>query len=216
MTPGTSNEYLQQLAPKPRVPRKSLLSELPQPLPRLSPKASTLPPIDAISAEPAALVDAPEASATSRAANEILLALHTDVDPSSHPHTDPSPTLAEKLPGSLPAEKSKAGDSGTSDATSRFLSTSLQTQEELSAQLAQMATRLKMNSLHFTEALARDRAVMEGAEEKLEGNLSRMKTERTRLKVHSGKSGSTTWIVMLAILTVAIAWIVMFFIIRVT
>jgi Membrane fusion protein Use1 len=99
---------------------------------------------------------------------------------------------------------------------STFLTTSLQTQEELSRQLAQMATQLRRNAEHFTEALAQDRAVMEGAEEKLEGNLTRIGTERSRLKVHSGKSGSTTWLVLGAILVVVIAWIIMFLVIRVT
>lgn len=79
-----------------------------------------------------------------------------------------------------------------------------------------MATQLKMNSLHFTEALARDRAVMEGAEEKLGGNLTRMQKERGRLKVHSAKSGSTTWMVMGAIIVVVGAWVFMFLLIRVT
>lgn len=92
----------------------------------------------------------------------------------------------------------------------------MRTQEELSAQLAQMATQLKMNSLHFTEALARDRAVMEGAEEKLEGNLTRMQAERGRLKITGAKRGSTTWIVLFAIFAVAVAWVVMFLIIRIT
>ena len=121
----------------------------------------------------------------------------------------PASVIEEKHP---PSEKQSGGD----NSTSRFLSTSLKTQEEMSNQLADMAKQLKMNSLHFAETLARDRAVMEGAGEKLQGNLTRMQTERGRLKVHSLKSGSTTWIVMGAIITVIVAWIVMFLIIRIT
>ena len=99
---------------------------------------------------------------------------------------------------------------------SSFLTTSLQTQEELSAQLAQMATRLKLNAVHFTEALEKDKAVLEGAEKKLESNFTQMKTQRSRLGVYSSKSGGTTWRVFISIIVVAVTWVVMFLTIRLT
>jgi len=79
-----------------------------------------------------------------------------------------------------------------------------------------MAAQLKLNAQYFTEALVKDKSVMEDAENKLEGNLTRLVGERGRLKVHSAKSGSTTWIVLGAILVVSFAWVVMFLLIRVT
>lgn len=119
------------------------------------------------------------------------------------------PSLPRPSPLSNPRPKSESEPSA-------HLATSLQTQEELSLQLAQMASQLKLNALHFTEALAKDKAVMEGAEEKLEGNLTRLKGERSRLKEHSGKSSGTTWMVLGAILVVCIAWVLMFLVIRIT
>jgi len=97
-----------------------------------------------------------------------------------------------------------------------FLTTSLETQEELSAQLAQMGHQLKLNAIHLSNSLAKEKGTIEDATEKLDHNLGTMTKERVRLRDHSGKSGSTTWLVLGAILCVIIAWIVMFFIIRLT
>jgi SNARE protein 1 len=121
-------------------------------------------------------------------------------------------SLTEKLLAA-PVEV-KSADEGHS--STRILSASLQTQEQLSKQLAEMASRLKQNTLHFTDALARDRAVIEGAQEKLEGNLTGMTTQRTRLKAQGSKSGNTTWMVLAAIAVVMIAWILTFLLIRIT
>jgi len=128
------------------------------------------------------------------------------------PRPTPRPKSTEPVPPSYEDVKANQPQAGQTPP----VTASLKTQEELSAQLADMAKQLKMNSVHFAEALARDRVVMEGAEEKLQGNLTRMQAERGRLNVHSLKSGSTTWIVIAAIVTVVVAWIVMFLIIRIT
>lgn len=164
------------------------------------------------SSEPVADVTA---SAAANVAKDLLLASGEEsLQTSAAPTINADEVFSEKRP-SLPDTKASS-TTETRDSTSRFLSTSLQTQEELSAQLAQMASQLKQNSLRFTDALARDRAVMEGAEERLEGNLTKLQKERTRLKVQSGKSGSTTWMVLGAIITVVLAWIFTFLLIRVT
>ncbi|KII92205.1 hypothetical protein PLICRDRAFT_464542 [Plicaturopsis crispa FD-325 SS-3] len=70
----------------------------------------------------------------------------------------------------------------------------------MSEQLAQMATQLKRNAMHFSESLARDQAVVDEAQEKLEGNYDVMKKERVRLRDHRGKSGSTTCLVLMSML----------------
>ena len=88
--------------------------------------------------------------------------------------------------------------------------------EELSAQLAQMATQLKRNAVHFSDSLARDQVVVEGAGLKLESNFDSLQKERTRLRDHSGKSRGTTWLTVFSIIVVFISFIVMFFIIRFT
>lgn len=79
-----------------------------------------------------------------------------------------------------------------------------------------MASQLKANSLRFTDALVKDKAVLEGAEEKLQGNLTKMQKERGRLGVLRGKSGSTTWLVLGSLVVVMIAWVVTFLLIRIT
>ena len=88
--------------------------------------------------------------------------------------------------------------------------------EELSAQLAQMATQLKRNAIHFSDTLTRDQVVVEETNLKMESNYDSMQRERTRLRDHSGKSRSTTWLTLFSIIAVFVSFFVMFFIIRLT
>jgi len=88
--------------------------------------------------------------------------------------------------------------------------------EELSAQLAQMATQLKRNAIHFSDTLAKDQAVVEDTKLKMESNYDSMQKERTRLKDHSGKSRGTTWLTLFSIIAVFVSFFVMYFIIRLT
>ena len=88
--------------------------------------------------------------------------------------------------------------------------------EELSAQLAQMATQLKRNAIHFSDTLAKDQAVVEDTQLKMESNYDSMQKERTRLRDHSGKSRGTTWLTLFSIIAVFVSFFVMFFIIRLT
>ena len=89
-------------------------------------------------------------------------------------------------------------------------------QEELSAQLAQMATQLKRNAIHFSDTLAKDQVVVEEAQLKLESNYDSTHREWTRLRDHSGKSRNTTWLTLFSIVAVFVSFFVMFFIIRLT
>jgi hypothetical protein len=88
--------------------------------------------------------------------------------------------------------------------------------EELSAQLAQMATQLKRNAIHFSDTLARDQAVVEETKLKMESNYDSMHKERTRLRDHTGKSRNTTWLTLFSIIAVFVSFFIMFFIIRFT
>jgi len=88
--------------------------------------------------------------------------------------------------------------------------------EELSAQLAQMATQLKRNAVHFSDTLARDQAVVEETKLKMESNYDSMQRERTRLRDHTGKSRSTTWLTLFSVIAVFVSFFIMFFIIRFT
>lgn len=89
-------------------------------------------------------------------------------------------------------------------------------QTELSQQLEQMAAQLKRNALHFASALEKDRAVVEAAQGKVEGNLTFMETQRGRLKAFAGKSGGTTWITLGIVLCVLLLFILMVGFIRMT
>ena len=89
-------------------------------------------------------------------------------------------------------------------------------QQELSDQLAQMATQLKRNAIHFSDSLARDQAVVEDAQLKLEGNYDVMKKERLRARDLRGKSGSTTCLVVMSVVAVLVAFVMMVLVIRAT
>ncbi len=87
-------------------------------------------------------------------------------------------------------------------------------QEELSVQLAQMATQLKRNALHFSDSLVKDEAVIEETQEKLEGNFGVMLKERLRLRDFRGKSRSTTWLVVGIVIAVLLLFMLMVSVIR--
>jgi len=141
--------------------------------------------------------------------------LHEKVEDS----TSPEPTLSpfEELPitDDLLTSPSEKLPPSTSTARRVPLSTAA-VHEELSAQLAQMATQLKRNAIHFSDTLAKDQAVVEEANLKLESNYDSMQKEQTRLRDHSGKSRSTTWLTLFSIIAVFVSFFIMFFIIRLT
>jgi hypothetical protein len=104
----------------------------------------------------------------------------------------------------------------TTAATPAFAPNSNALQQELSEQLAQMATQLKKNAIHFSESLAKDQAVVTEAQEKLEGNYDIMKKERLRARDLRGKTGSTTCLVITSVIAVLIAFVFMVLVIRAT
>jgi len=97
-----------------------------------------------------------------------------------------------------------------------FLSSTVETQDELSAQLSDMAKHLKANALHFAGSLEKDKAVMESAESQLEKNVDKMSRTRTQLKTVSSKGRGTTWLVLASVVGVIIAFMVMVMLIRIT
>jgi len=139
--------------------------------------------------------------------------------------TSPPAKEADPAPDSLkdlllsPSDTSPpaaAEINSVSSSTRRALQSSSAVHDELSLQLAQMATQLKRNALHFSDSLVKDQAVVEQAHQKLEQNHDFMQKERTRLKDHSGKSSSTTWLTVASLLIVGVSFMIMFFIIRLT
>ncbi len=79
-----------------------------------------------------------------------------------------------------------------------------------------MATQLKLNSLHFSNSIANDSAIVTSLDEKLDKNYEDMKKERVRLRDHRGKSMGTTCLVVSSVVGVVAAFVVMVGIMRVT
>ncbi|KAM5533731.1 hypothetical protein V8D89_012604 [Ganoderma adspersum] len=142
------------------------------------------------------------------AAHELLLT-PSDSHALTRGPINPSEVL---LPPSLPAAAQKSG----TQATPAFMQNSAALQEELSAQLAQMATQLKRNAVHFASALEKDKAVVQETQEKLERNHDVMSKERVRLRDHHSKSWGTTWITILSLVVVLIGFFMTFLVIRIT
>ena len=133
-------------------------------------------------------------------------------------------TLPEQAPPS-PKELSITDDLLTapseklpeSTSSSRYVPLSTAAiQEELSAQLAQMATQLKRNAIHFSDALIKDQVVVEETQNKMESNFDGLHKERSRLRDYSGKGRGTTWLTIFSLIAVFVSFFFMFFIIRFT
>ena len=135
------------------------------------------------------------------------------------PETDPKftrPDYVEAASESLLPHSQPQKPSAPDSDIPAFMHTTLQTQEELSDQLAQMAAQLKRNAQSFAAQLHEDNALVQLAHDQLEGVHTRVKTEKTTLRDFRGKSGYTTCMVMGAIVVVMISWVMMFFLIKIT
>lgn len=123
--------------------------------------------------------------------------------------------------GSLARNTSSYTSSGKKDtpsdtqSLSNLLSHHRSEQESLTEELATMASRLKMNSLEFSQLLEKDKGLLEKADEQLDGNLTGMIKERDRLKDYKKKGGVTTWFVIGSVLAVLFAWLFMFALMRI-
>ncbi|KAG7446531.1 uncharacterized protein BT62DRAFT_931967 [Guyanagaster necrorhizus] len=126
--------------------------------------------------------------------------------------SDPPSTTISPLPTLLPA----SATSKATGASPHFLQNTNALHNELSEQLAQMATQLQRNALHFSDSLSADKILVEEAQQKIESNLDVMKKERLRLRDHRGKSGSTTCLVVMSVIVVTILFIFMVMLIRLT
>ena len=150
-------------------------------------------------------------------AADVDLLLGSAEDEGSRPSLEPTPDadVPIHLPPRIPAPPLASSATDTTSAQG-FLQHSTALQEELSAQLAQMAGQLRRNAEHFSTALAADQAVLRNAEEKIGANYDVMKRERVRLRDHRGRSLGTTCLTLASLLVVAVAFLVMFFVIRFT
>ncbi|KAH7928936.1 hypothetical protein BV22DRAFT_1110199 [Leucogyrophana mollusca] len=199
-------EVEKRAAPQTKRPRP-ILPSIPAPVQKPAPALDS-----AISQPPSIEATLLPAEADS---DSPVIPLAHDMLPSSQTSLPSSQRPDNMLiPSTLPTAASPSSSKIT--ATPTILQNSRALQEELSEQLALMATQLKRNAAHFAESLGKDKAVVEEMQEKLEGNFDVMKRERIRLRDFRGKSGSTTCLVVMSIIAVLIAFVVMVLIIRVT
>ncbi|KOS13672.1 hypothetical protein Malapachy_1744 [Malassezia pachydermatis] len=89
-------------------------------------------------------------------------------------------------------------------------------QDALSSELLRMAGVLKQNTVAFTEALERDRQLVEETSGRLDQNLGLMTRTRGQLGVFSKKARSMGWFTLGSIASVLVCWVVMFIVIKLT
>ncbi|KAF8893614.1 hypothetical protein BD779DRAFT_1507283 [Infundibulicybe gibba] len=141
--------------------------------------------------------------------DNLLLSPSDSREPQS---ISPMPTLITPSTISRPSQTNAV----TTGAAPRFLNNSTALQQELQDQLAQMATQLKRNALHFSDSLSKDQAVVEDAQQKLELNSDIMTKERIRLRDHRGKAGSTSCLIFLILAVAVMLFVAMVALIRLT
>ncbi|TFK53780.1 hypothetical protein OE88DRAFT_1733653 [Heliocybe sulcata] len=181
----------------------------PEPMLPTLPKPKTTPQYPTNTAEnpaetPAEAPRSPDEAIESLPTSDLLLS------PSDTLPRMPEQSRASLIPSPLPQPTMP----GLPTSSTVPLQSSNLLQEELSAQLAQMASQLKANAVHFSSTLAKDEALVQDAQEKLETNYDEMKRERVRVRDFRGKSGGTTWLVVCSVIVVLISFVVMVFIIR--
>ncbi|KAI0948928.1 hypothetical protein AcW1_008666 [Taiwanofungus camphoratus] len=202
-------EVDRRLAPKPVRPAPILLT-IPLPVSTVRPEPVTVPSINLTKTSVENASPVPATTEAGPVAAEDLLLSPSDNDIVRYTGSiNPSNTL---LPPNLPASTLQS----SSTSTPAILQNSAALQEELSAQLAQMASQLKRNAVHFSDSLEKDKAAVLETQEKLERNYDVMKRERLRVRDHHSKGWGTTWIVILSLAVALIGFILTFFVIRIT
>lgn len=134
-------------------------------------------------------------------------------EPSTSVPSIESPTIPV---GSMPSSQGPAALLPSSSTQGSLLSSSLKAHDDLSDELARMATQLRRNAEHFSAILEKDKGLVVSAEDALSKNAESMTRERDRLKKHSSKSFGTTWFTIGAILVVCLAFVWMVIIMRMT
>ncbi|KAJ3997252.1 hypothetical protein F5050DRAFT_1753366 [Lentinula boryana] len=179
-------------------------------------KPKNFKPSSVLSNIPKAVVDTPEAELSLEKPEEPSKIVETSTDnlltstanlPSAS-ITSPNPTLISPL--------FSTASTSTAIASGAFLENSKARHEAMSEQLAQMAVQLRKNAQNFSEKLVEDKAIVEETQTKLDSNFGMMHKERVRLRDHSGKSGSTTCLVILAVVAVIVTFVFMVALIRLT
>ncbi|GAA5831747.1 hypothetical protein JCM3766R1_005003 [Sporobolomyces carnicolor] len=107
-------------------------------------------------------------------------------------------------------------DSSSGVTSSDLLSHHHALQSSLLSDLTSLSSALKTSSQTFSENLEKDKEVMKEAEKQLEGNEGKMKVQQERLKGVRGKTKGTTCWTLGILALVAMMWILVFLLIKVT
>jgi len=205
------------------VKSESLLAKLPIPKLIAPPKEQPPFPPDIRVDNDAHPVPASETERIETALSEQrpLLTKNLSIVPPDPAEISPS-LISTALPSLLPINPSETARASAfnrslrptpiSRATGNQATTALH--DELSSQLEQMAQQLKRNAIHFSTSLAKDKAFLEDAAQKIESNFDTMQSQRLKLRDRSSQSRSNTWLVMGIILLVALLFTLMVMIIR--
>ncbi|KAH9026566.1 hypothetical protein EDB84DRAFT_1579774 [Lactarius hengduanensis] len=122
----------------------------------------------------------------------------------ARPTMSPAPFFRQIGRRPRPARATRWGDAGPASAL---------LQEELAVQLA---GQLRRNAEHFSGVLGAGQGVRRAAEERVGANLEVAKQVRVRVHDHRGKALGTTCLTISSVVVVAIASLIMFFVIRFT
>ncbi|KZS98669.1 hypothetical protein SISNIDRAFT_492876 [Sistotremastrum niveocremeum HHB9708] len=185
-------------------PPSSILAQIPIPQAPKVDIVETEPPVEVVEVAPSKPEDllphAQNGISDGLSPNDLLL-------PENDPSPSPPPAMLKPTPSvsTLPSEKSSA-----------LWETSLQTQDLLTEQMVLMAAQMKLNAHRFADSLEKDKAAINDAQVKVEGNYDLMVKQRTRLRDHSVTSRGSTWMTLTAVVAVLIAFVIMVLIIRVT
>ncbi|GHJ89751.1 hypothetical protein NliqN6_6153 [Naganishia liquefaciens] len=130
--------------------------------------------------------------------------------------------LAEKEDEALlplrPAEEDQRGElfGGLARGDRRGLRGAAQLHDEIGGQLAEMSHQLKLNAVHFSKSLEDEKGILEASTEVLTRNLDRTQVSKKVLDSVRKKAGGTTWLTIISIVVVMIAFVWTYLLIRFT
>ncbi|OCF38536.1 hypothetical protein I317_07692 [Kwoniella heveanensis CBS 569] len=93
---------------------------------------------------------------------------------------------------------------------------SAQLHEELGGQLADMSHRLKLNAVHFSNSLEKEKGILETSQEVLEKNLASTRSSKKQLSSVSKKGRGTTCLTLGVVVLVMVLFIWTYMLIRFT
>ncbi|KAI5450376.1 hypothetical protein NCC49_003158 [Naganishia albida] len=91
-----------------------------------------------------------------------------------------------------------------------------QLHDELGGQLAEMSHQLKLNAVHFSKSLEDEKGILEQSTEVLSRNLDRTQISKKSLDSVRKKTGGTTWLTIISIIVVMVAFMWTYLLIRFT